>query len=261
MRSARAYLYPWGVLLRVVSILLLLLFPRPSSAQTLYAAASLSSALQELAPLYDGDLRLSIAGSSTLARQIEAGAPADLYFAANSQWMDYLQQQGLLADSTRGNILANSLVLIAPIGERFTVDLTSPNPPVFTRRLALGDPTHVPAGLYAEQALKKLGWWAALRRRLAPAADVRVALTYVERGECGAGLVYATDARISRKVTVVATLPDSLHEPIVYPLAIVRGRSNPQTLRLLSFLRSVRAATVFKKHGFKALTNEPADAR
>jgi molybdate transport system substrate-binding protein len=152
-------------------------------------------------------------------------------------------------------------VLIAPLGERFSADLSAPSPPTFAGRLALGDPTHVPAGLYAQQALKKLGWWAALQPRLAPAADVRVALTYVERGECGAGLVYATDARISSKIAVLATLPDSLHEPIVYPLAIVVGRSSSQALHLLSFLRSVRAAAVFKEHGFKPLIGESADAR
>jgi molybdate transport system substrate-binding protein len=240
------------------ALFLLLLWTLPAAAQDIYAAASLGSALREIQSIYDGPIRLSLAGSSTLARQIEAGAPADLYFSADLQWMDYLQKKGLIADSTRIDLLGNSLAFIAPKGEALAVDLLSAGPPHFSGRLALGDPAHVPAGRYARQALENLGWWNSLSQRLAPAPDVRAALAYVERGQCSLGLVYATDARISERVKTIAILPDSLHQPIVYPLAALVDHTSPAVLRLLSFLRSSQAATVFAQHGFVPLLHATA---
>jgi len=239
------------------ALVLLLLWALPAGAQNLYAAASLGAALQEVQSLYDGSIRLSIASSSTLARQIEAGAPADLYFSANVEWMDYLQKKGLIADSTRVDLLGNTLAFIAPKNEILAVDLQSADPPNFSGRLALGDPAHVPAGRYARQALEKLGWWDALNQRLAPAPDALAALAYVERGQCSLGLVYATDAHISERVQTISTLPDSLHQPIVYPLAALAHRASPDVLRLLSFLRSEKAAAVFAQHGFAPLLHAP----
>ena len=183
-------------------------------ALCLFAAASLTSALTEVLPRAGfPDLRLSFAGSSALARQIDAGAPADLFVSASPRWMDYLQERRRIDAETRFDLLANRLVVVTPAGSGLEVQ---PRPGfdlagVFRGRLAVGDPDHVPAGIYARQALQALGWWPALEHRLAPAPDVRAALLYVERGECEAGVVYATDAAISRRVRVAAELADSLH--------------------------------------------------
>ena len=215
--------------LRTLSIVLLLLCPALAAAQSVFAAASLSSALAELATHYEG-MRLSVASSSTLAKQIAAGAPADIYFSANAEWMDYLQARQHIEQDTRVDLLGNTLVVIAskegPFAVRLARDFDFAG--AFAGRLALGDPDHVPAGQYARQALEQLGWWPALKSRIAPAPDVRAALVYVERGECAAGLVYTTDAAQSDRVITLATVPDSLHRPIVYPAAIVKGRASAQ---------------------------------
>ncbi len=226
---------------------------------TVYAAASLTSALQDLSKLAEQkqvSLQLSFGGSSTLAKQIVQGAPADVYFSA---WMGYLAKEGMLEPDTRVNLLGNSLVVIAPQGEGFEVvpqsDFDFAN--AFHGRLAVGDPSHVPAGIYAKEALIKLGWWEALKNRLAPAGDVRGALTLVARGECSVGIVYATDAAMSKGVEVIATLPDSLLlTPIVYPVAVVKGRHRPEVDALIRFLESDEAVSVFQKYGFRVLTQE-----
>ena len=240
-----------------VSILLLLLCPALAAAQSVFAAASLNSALSELATHYEG-MRLSVASSSTLAKQIAAGAPADIYFSANVEWMDYLQAHQHIEQDTRVDLLGNALVVIAPTGEPFIVRLARDFDfaGAFTGRLALGDPDHVPAGQDARQALEALGWWPVLKSRIAPAPDVRAALVYVERGECAVGLVYATDAAQSDRVITLATVPDSLHRPIVYPAAIVKGRASPQVRDLLAFFSSDMAADIFRKHGFTFLGNQ-----
>jgi molybdate transport system substrate-binding protein len=222
---------------------------------TVYAAASLTTVLEELAKHYDGELRLSFASSSSLARQIDAGAPADVYFSANQEWMDYLEDRDRIESTTRSDLLGNSLVIIAPQGEGFPVKTEKGFmfARAFQGRLALGDPDHVPAGMYAKQALRNLGWWAALRDRLAPAPHVRGALVYVERGECSAGIVYATDAAISRRVEIVASLPASLADPIIYPVAAVKGSTEPEVRQLLEFFHSSEAAAVFRRAGFTVL--------
>ena len=240
-----------------ISILLLLLYPALVTAQSVFAAASLNSALSELATHYEG-MRLSVASSSTLAKQIAAGAPADIYFSANAEWMGYLQARQHIEQGSRVDLLGNTLVIIAPREEPFAVrfarnfDFAG----AFAGRLALGDPDHVPVGQYARQALEKLGWWPALKNRIAPAPDVRAALVYVERGECAAGIVYATDATQSDRVVTLATVPDSLHRPIVYPVAIVKGRASAQTRDLLAFFSSETAADIFRKHGFTFLGDQ-----
>ena len=235
----------------MTSILLLVLWAGPAPAQTVFAAASLSSALTELAPHYPS-MNLSFAGSSILAKQIEAGAPADIYFAANAEWMDYLQTRGHIESGSRTDLLGNALVVIATRGLTFPVRIEKSFafPASFSGRLALGDPDHVPAGLYAREALEHLGWWPALKSRIAAAPDVRAALVYVERGECAVGLVYATDAAQSTRSEIMATIPDSLHRPITYPMAIVKGRTTPATRRLLEFLRSDLATDLYRRHGF-----------
>ena len=228
---------------------------------TVYAAASLTSALQDLSKTAEKQgisLRMSFASSSILAKQIALGAPADIYFSANVKWMDFLATEKSLEPDTRINLLGNALVIIAPKDEKFKVephadfDFSS----AFDGQLALGDPSHVPAGIYAVEALKKLGWSALLKDRIAPAMDVRGALTLVARGECAAGIVYATDATISDGVAVIATLPDSLlHTPIVYPIAIVKGRRTPAVAAAMHFFQSDTAAAVFQRYGFRVLAS------
>ena len=200
-------------------------------------------------------MRLSFGGSSTLAVQIENGAPADLYLSADRKWMDYLEARSVLEQGTRVDLLGNSLVIVAPKGEGFKVDIRKDFdfPGSFTGRLAVADPSHVPAGVYARQALQWLGWWDALADRLAPATDVRGALVYVARGECSAGIVYATDAAASPKVEVVAVLPAESHEAIVYPAGIIRGRGSPRVRRVLEFLKSSDAERTFQANGFTVL--------
>jgi molybdate transport system substrate-binding protein len=225
---------------------------------TIYAAASLTSALEDLAgkaKAQDLALRLSFGSSSTLAKQVAQGAPADVYFSASVTWMDYLHDQALIEPETRTNLLGNTLVVIVPKGATFPVrpEKAFDFAGAFTGRLALGDPSHVPAGIYAKQALQALGWWPALVNRLAPAVDVRAALAYVERGECQAGVVYATDAAISDDVAVLATLPLDSHDPIIYPVAVIKGRYRPAVKKAMAFLQSKPAAETFQRYGFRVL--------
>lgn len=246
---------------------LVLCSARPAPADepvVLYAAASLSTTLQELLPRARfADVRLSFASSSTLAKQIEAGAPADIYLSANALWMDYLQQRGLVDSTTRVDLLGNALVLVTPTDSPIAIDVqrTFDLAGAFSGRIALGDPSHVPAGMYAQQALQRLGWWSALERRLAPSPDVRAALAYVARGECALGIVYATDVAISDGVQIVATLPDSLHAPIRYPAAIVAGRDRPDVRRLFEHLRSTEAQALFSRRGFTPIGEMPRAQR
>ena len=229
---------------------------------TVYAAASLTSALQDLSKTAEKQgisLRMSFAGSSILAKQIALGAPADIYLSANIKWMDFLAREKLIEPNTRINLLGNALVIISPKNEKFKVEPHADFdfPSAFDGQLALGDPSHVPAGTYAIEALKKLGWWTLLKNRIAPAMDVRGALALVARGECAAGIVYATDATISDGVKVIATLPDSLlHTPIVYPIAIVKEQHTPAVEAVLQFFQSDTAAAVFQRYGFRVLVSE-----
>lgn len=248
---------------RVVFLLMALaVFPvcLQAEAVRVYAAASLTSVLQDIVEAFEGEVevKLSFAGSSTLARQIAHGAPADVYLSANPVWMDYLEHRELIEPETRIDLLGNVLVVVAPVGEVFCVvprkafDFTG----AFEGRLALADPSHVPAGMYAKQALEWLGWWEGVKGRLAVGHDVRAALVFVERGACPAGVVYATDAAVSSKVGVLARLPGASHDPIVYPVAIVKGRGNERTVRFVKALRSDRSRTIFQRYGFVVLKPE-----
>lgn len=227
---------------------------------TVFAAASLADALGEIGRLYEDEtgkqLRFSFASSSTLARQIEAGAPADIYASASTAWMDYLQEAGLVAADTRVEPIGNRLVLIArrgsglgPVTLTRDTDLAALLGP--EQRLAVGDPAHVPAGIYAEQALRWLGQWAALEPRLARADDVRAAVALVARGEAPLGIAYATDAAVSTAVEVVAGFPAASHEPIVYPFAMVEGHGDSAAARdAYSFILGAKALKVFRRYGF-----------
>jgi len=224
-----------------------------------FAAASTTNAVTEIGELYDaqnkGHMVPSFASSSTLAKQIGNGAPADVYLSANTKWMNYVEAKGLLTKGSRFDLLKNRIVLIAPLGSALP-DITiepgfSPSAALGkTGRLSMGDPGHVPAGMYGKKALETLESWNEVKDRLAPMKDVRAALVLVERGETPLGLVYATDAAISSKVRVVGTFPETCHPPIVYPVASLAEGNNAEAQRFLDFLRTPEARAVFEKYGF-----------
>ena len=247
--------------MRFLLFLCVLLVPLVARAQelTVFAAASLTDAMKDVSALWikagHPPLRMSFASSSTLARQIEQGAPVNVFASADEKWMDYLAQKNLIVADTRKDLLGNDLVLVVPankpqhvsIGPGFDLmGLLGPN-----GRLAVGDPAHVPAGIYAEQALKKLGLWDAVSPRLASAEDVRSALLLVERGEAPAGIVYGTDAAVSKAVMVAGTFPASSHDPVSYPFAVIKAGDTPQARALLTFLSGPQARAVFLQRGFK----------
>lgn len=228
-------------------------------ATTVFAAASLQDALRALSQLWQARgnpaPRLSFAASSALARQIEQGAPADLFMSADEAWMDYLQARQLILGESRVSPLGNRLVLIAPAGSTADVTLARGVDLVALLgsqgRIATGDPAHVPAGRYARAALEWMGQWQAIAPRLARADNVRAALLLVERGEAPFGIVYETDARASRSVRVVATFPAESHPPITYPFApIRRAATSAQARAFLDFLTSAEAAPIWQRFGF-----------
>jgi molybdate transport system substrate-binding protein len=242
----------------LAAVLVLLAGVAHAQPVTVFAAASLTDAMKDIGAAWQKQghpaLRLSFGASSTLARQIEQGAPANVYASADERWMDYLAKRNLIAPDTRRTLLTNRLVLIVPadhpehvkIGPDLNLDaLLGPD-----GRVATGDPTHVPVGLYAKQALTKLGLWQKAEPRLAATADVRAALLLVERGEAAAGIVYATDARISPKVMVAGTFPPDSHEPIAYPFAVVKSGDTKDARALMTFLESKQAAAIFAHRGF-----------
>ena len=232
-----------------------------------FAAASLTNALQEIGPLYtrrSGEaVTLSFAASSTLARQIAAGAPANVFFSADTDWMDFLASHHLIDPATRRDIVGNRLALIAPAESRVHLtirkgfDLRGALGPA--GRLAVAETESVPAGRYARDALRSLGVWSSVADRLVPGENVRAALEYVARGEAPLGIVYATDARIEPRVRIVGLFPADSHAPIDYPAAVVRtapggppsGRA-PGGDRFVRFLVSPEAQRIFHKYGFAA---------
>ncbi|GAB4392520.1 MAG: molybdate ABC transporter substrate-binding protein [Kiloniellaceae bacterium] len=224
---------------------------------TLFAAASATDAINEIAEAYaaktGGSIRPVLAASSTLARQIAQGAPADLFLSANVTWMDHLAEQQMVLPDSRVSLLSNRLVLIAPADSDLRLRLAPGldlGRLLGDGRLAVGDPAHVPAGLYARQALEALGLWEQVADKLAQASNVRAALALVDRGEAVAGIVYETDAAISPRVRIVDGFPLSASPKIIYPLAIVAGHDRPAVRAVYDFLRSDEATAIFSKHGF-----------
>jgi len=219
---------------------------------TVYAAASLTNALGEIAKDYEAahgvKVKTSFAASGALAKQIEAGAPADVFIAADNKWMDYLDGKGKVDHASRVNLLGNDLVLIAPKGKGFVAHFEKgfDFSQAFKGKLCTGETESVPVGVYAKEALTNLGWWEAIKPRIVGTDDVRAALDLVGRGEC-IGIVYTTDAQISNKVEVVGTFPDSLHAPIVYPAALVT--QSGEAKRFFNYLQGT--GEVFAKYGFK----------
>lgn len=224
-----------------------------------FAAASLTNALNDIGADWQAaghpKPSLAYAASSALAKQIDAGAPADVFASADLVWMDYLEERARLTAGTRASLLGNTLVLIVPKGEPAPVQMTKGFDigNAFTGKLCTAEPGVVPVGIYARQSLEALGWWVPLKGRIVGTDDVRTALAFVERGECALGIVYATDARISRKVDVQATFPDSTHKPIVYPFALLKG-ARPEAKAFLDYVKtSPKAKAVFERYGFTVL--------
>ena len=224
---------------------------------TIFAAASLRDALDELTRAYEkqgrGKAVVSHAASSALARQIEQGAPADLFISANTDWMDYLAVRGLIRIESRVNLLSNRIVLVAPAESKAAFAI-GPGFPLAALlgdgRLAMADPDHVPAGKYGRAALEALGVWADVAPKVARGENVRHALALVARAEAPFGIVYRTDAIADRRVRVVGEFAAGLHPPIVYPAAITAGSRSKIAYGYLRYLRSTAAAAVWQRHGF-----------
>jgi molybdate transport system substrate-binding protein len=230
----------------------------PGAGVLVFAAASLQDVLADLATAAQQATgvrtRVSFAASSALARQIENGAPAELFISADNDWMDHLASRRLVRPETRTNLAGNRLVLVAPADRRIALTI-GPGFPLATAlgggRLALANPDIVPAGKYAKAALTALGVWKGVAPRVAPAENVRGALMLVARGEAPLGIVYATDALIDKGVAVVGTFPADTHPPIAYPAALTPD-ATPQAAAFLQFLRSSTARVIFVRHGFTA---------
>jgi molybdate transport system permease protein len=226
---------------------------------TVFAAASLTEALTEAASRFEAEhacnVRLSFASSSTLARQVEGGASPGVYLSANPSWMDYLEERTLIAPGSRADLLGNRLVCIVPAGDPLEASTPEAWLTELDGRLAMGDPEHVPAGMYGAQALRTLGLWDQAAERLAPCPDTRAALRLVELGECRGGIVYETDAASSERVRIVARFDPNLHDPIRYPVAQLPD-AGAWSERFLAFLRSPEAGAVFERHGFAVPTGE-----
>ena len=251
-----------GAFLFLVTFASLIILPGFDSVEgreriLVFSAGSTINAIAEVGDIFNeqGNEKcvISCAASSTLAKQIEQGAPADIFISANPKWMDYLSEKELIEPETRFDLLGNRLVLIAPISNDSRIEIT-PGLDLAgllgNERMAMGDPDHVPAGIYGKRALITLGMWDDIKDRVAPMKDVRAALVMVEREETPFGIVYSTDARISKKVRIVDAFPETSHPPITYPVAIVAKKECPATKRFILFLQSPEAKVVFLKYGF-----------
>lgn len=232
----------------------------PGVAQTkrplVLAAASLQESMSEAADTWAraGHPRptVSFAASSALARQVQAGAPADLFASADEDWMNALQAKGLIAAGTRADWLVNRLVIVAPAASRARIAMTAASlkQVLGAGPLAMADPDAVPAGKYGKAALTRLGAWATVAGRVVRGESVRAALALVERGAAPFGIVYATDARASKAVRIVGVFPAASHPPIVYPLARIKASTNVEGERFRRFLLSARGKAIFARYGF-----------
>ncbi|SCX28976.1 molybdate ABC transporter substrate-binding protein [Agrobacterium rosae] len=235
----------------------------PAFAQdkvTIFAAASMKNALDaanaEWAKETSNEATVSYAASSALAKQIEAGAPADLFISADLAWMDYVAGKKLIKEDTRTNLLGNRLVLVAPADKATPVEIKQGfdlAKLVGDGKLAMGAVDSVPAGKYGKAALEKLGVWSSVEGKVAGAESVRAALVLVSRGEAPYGIVYQTDAAADQGVKIVGTFPQDSHEPIIYPVAILSESKSPVAAAYLEFLKSAKAAPFFEKQGFTIL--------
>jgi len=243
-------------MIRLLALCLALLAPLRGGAEdvTVFAAASLADALGAVAEAHEEETGLRVVlvfgGSSTLARQIEEGAPADLFLSANPGWMDRLDEQGRLAPGTRRDLLGNRLVVVGPAG----ADPVALGPELSDRLgggvLAMALTEAVPAGIYGRAALEHLGLWAALAPDVAEARNVRAALALVATGAAPLGIVYRTDAQAEPRVAELAVFPEGSHPPIIYPVAGIAGRESAAAAAFLDYLTGPKAAEIFAAHGF-----------
>jgi molybdate transport system substrate-binding protein len=225
-----------------------------------FAAASMKNALDDVDGAFAKQTGIAVVASydasSALMKQIEQGAPADVFISADLKWMDYGSQRKLIDDGTRVNLLGNMLVLIAGKDSKLNNVTIDPSLDLAglagAGRIATGDVRAVPIGIYARAALEKLGLWTSVEPKLAMVGNVRAALVLVARGEAPLGIVYATDAKVEPAVKVIATFPDDSHEPIVYPVAATRT-AKPAAASYLLFLRSTAARAIFEHYGFRVL--------
>ena len=248
--------------LRLLSLLVCLLFPAAAMADvTVFAAASLKTALDNIVSISgQPGIAVSYAGSSALARQIEHGAPAQVFISANSAWMDHVEDAGLIVHDTRRDLLTNRLALIAapgndtvlPIGP--DMDLASA---LNGGRLAMALVDAVPAGIYGKAALDALGQWDSVEPQVAQADNVRAALRLVALGEAPLGIVYATDAVAEPRVRVVGLFDAALHPAIIYPAALIKGGDTPEARAFLDFLSTDAARAIFKANGFSLAEGQP----
>jgi molybdate transport system substrate-binding protein len=231
-----------------------------SAGPTVFAAASLKNALDDIGASWTKSgkaaPKISFAASNTLAKQIEQGAPADIFFSADLDWMDYVQGKGLIQPGTRVDLLANKIVLIAPKDSANPIDVKQGfdlAEALAGGRLAMGNVDAVPAGKYGKAALEKLGAWDAVKDKVAQADSVRAALLLVSRGEAPLGIVYATDAAADANVRIVGTFPDGPHPPIVYPVAVTKDATSPDAAAFIAYMRGPAAKVAFEKQGFTVL--------
>ena len=230
----------------------------PDKKVVVFAAASLTNAIDEISKNYEREANIQIqtsyASSSVLAKQIENGAPADIFISADTKWMNYLKEKKALSDTSIDNLLNNTLVLISPKGKGFKVDM-SPSfnfDSAFNGKLCTGETESVPVSIYAKQALKSLNWFDKIKSRIVGTQDVRAALVLVERGECDVGIVYETDAKVSDRVEILSIFPEGTHEAIVYPVSLtIRAKSEASDF--YQYLKSEKAKAVFIKYGFKLI--------
>lgn len=229
-----------------------------------FAAASLTLPLQSIIDQARKEssgtrlVRASFASSSTLAQQINNGAPADIYISANPAWMNFLAAKGAIEDNSRVDLLGNKLVVVSPVTGRFAGAVTFELQLLKTWRIAMGDPDHVPAGQYARAALQEIGIWNAMQSNLIRTGNVRAALALIERGEVQGGIVYLSDATNNPRVKIAHRFSAKSHRPIRYPAAILAGRRSPEVNQFFSHLRSPSALAIFKRHGFDV---NPSDVR
>ena len=249
-----------GFVAAAVTALLMQANAAEEKSITVFAAASLKNALDEVDSLFSKQSGIKIvasyAASSSLMKQIEQGAPADVFLSADIDWMDYGIKHNLIKTDTRENLLGNRLVLIAPKDSKIGSVTIGPGFDLAalagSGRIATGDVRAVPAGLYAKAALEKLGIWPSVESKIAMAENVRAALVLVARGEAPLGIVYETDAKVDPSVKILGVFPEDLHPPIIYPVAMTKD-AKPDAARYLAFLTTPEAKAVFERYGFRVL--------
>jgi molybdate transport system substrate-binding protein len=233
-------------------------FAATATAVTVFAAASLKESLDDAAKQFEAvsghKVVVSYAASSALARQIISGAPADIFFSADTEWMDYLIGKKLMRAASRVDLLSNRLVLIAPVASNVSLRIAPKfalRAAVGNRRLAIADPKFVPAGKYAKSALESLGVWHDIENNIAPAENVRAAMSFVARGEAPLGIVYATDALAEKRVRVVDTFPMTSHSLIIYPLALTVRESGSAAQQFIDYLKAPTTRMLWARYGFQ----------